>query len=279
MCLWLLDGDSLGSSNDDSSSHPTEKSMVDNSNGSLDLLCHLDSILDGLLEVQIDNVISIVGDGNLISIILVVGAGSHTEDGVASSNRGESRDGAEGVFVAEGRDLDGDGEARSESVAEFGFIDDDDEFVRADLDHLFAEEGSAPALDEVEVGVDLIRAIDGHVELGVRVEGDEGDAELLGLFLGADRGGDGNDVFELAGLDVVVDGFVSYLLLELVLGDGGGHVEGGGGDGEGGGRGALEGRGGEGCCGGQGGGCEKCGEFHGDLLEWMKRDETRLEMR
>lgn len=278
--------------------------MVDNSNGSLDLLCHLDSILDGLLEVQIDNVISIVGDGNLISIILVVGAGSHTEDGVASSNRGESRDGAEGVFVAEGRDLDGDGEARSESVAEFGFIDDDDEFVRADLDHLFAEEGSASALDEVEVGVDLIRAIDGHVELGVRVEGDEGDAELLGLLLGADRGGDGNDVFELAGLeelaealdgevgggarsephdhaglDVVVDGFVSYLLLELVLGDGGGHVEGGGGDGEGGGRGALEGRGGEGCCGGQGGGCEKCGEFHGDLLEWMKRDETRLEMR
>ena len=43
--------------------------------------------------------------------------------------------------------------------------------------HLLAEEGATAALDEVEVGVNLIRAIDGHVEVGDGIEGGEGDAE------------------------------------------------------------------------------------------------------
>ena len=135
-------------------------------------------------------------------------------------------------------------------------LTNDNELVGADLNHLLTEESAAATLDKVEVGVDLVGTIDGDIELGVRVEGDEGDVEALGLLLGPDGGGDANDVLELAGLeeladaldgvvggtagaksddhaglDVVVDGLVAHHLLELVLGKLLGHVESSGGGG------------------------------------------------
>mmetsp|Transcript_42099 Transcript_42099/g.77918 ORF Transcript_42099/g.77918 Transcript_42099/m.77918 type:complete len:207 (+) Transcript_42099:429-1049(+) len=147
-------------------------------------------------------------------------------------------------------DLHGNGEAGPESVAKLGLIHDNDELIRADLHHLLTEEGSTAALYEVQFGIDLVRAVNGNVQFRVGVERDERDAKLLGLFLCSDRGGDGYNVLqravlqeltkalhsEVSGraraqadnharLDVVVDRFVSHLLLQFVLGFG--HVEGG----------------------------------------------------
>ncbi len=135
-------------------------------------------------------------------------------------------------------------------------LTNDNELVGADLDHLLAEEGATAALDKVEVGIDLVGTVDGDVELGMGVEGDEGDVEALGLLLGPDGGGDADDVLELARLeqlahpldsevggaaraqsddharlDVIVDGLVAHHLLELVLGKLFGHVESGRGGG------------------------------------------------
>ena len=129
-------------------------------------------------------------------------------------------------------------------------LTNDNELVGADLDHLLAEEGATAALDKVEVGIDLVGTVDGYVELGMGVEGDEGDVEALGLLLGPYGGGDADDVLELARLeqfadpldgevgstaraqsddharlDVIVDGLVAHHLLELVLGKLFGHVE------------------------------------------------------
>ena len=120
--LCLLDGDTIGSSNDNSGGEAAEKSMVHNADGVLDLLCHLHSILDGLLEVQVDDVVAIVGDGDLITVGDVGGGAAHSEDGLAALARGEGSDGAHGVLVAEGGDLHGDGEARAKAVGQLRLV-------------------------------------------------------------------------------------------------------------------------------------------------------------
>lgn len=84
-------------------------------------------------------------------------------------------------------------------------LTNNNELIGADLNHFLAKEGTAAALDKVEVGVDLVGTIDGNVELGMRVEGDEGDVEALGLLLGPDGGGDADDVLELTGLEELAD--------------------------------------------------------------------------
>ena len=129
------------------------------------------------------------------------------------------------------------------ALAQLGLVDDDDELLGHHLDHLLAEESAAAALDEGEVGVDLVGTVDGDVEDGLLVEGAEGDVERLRLLASALGGGDGDDVLQLAGLellaeafdgevgggsraeaddhaglDVVVDRLVADELLELILG-------------------------------------------------------------
>jgi hypothetical protein len=98
------------------------------------------------------------------------------------------------VLDAEGEDLDGEGEVGTEAGAELGIVVIDDEIGGGHLDNRLAEEGAAAALHEVEGGVDGVGAVDGDVQLGVGVEGGERNAEGLGLLLGADGGGDGDDV-------------------------------------------------------------------------------------
>mmetsp|Transcript_21149 Transcript_21149/g.60663 ORF Transcript_21149/g.60663 Transcript_21149/m.60663 type:complete len:275 (+) Transcript_21149:2000-2824(+) len=273
--------------------------MVNNTDGVLDLVGHLHSILDGLLEVQIDDVIAIVGDGDLIAVVDVGGGAAHSEDGLAALARGEGGDGAHGVLVAEGGDLHGDGEAGAKAVGQLRLVNNNNELVGADLDHLLAEEGAAAALDKVEVGVDLVGTVDGDVELGMGVEGDEGDVEALGLLLGPDGGGDADDVLELArleqfadplngevgstastqaddhaGLDIIVDGLVAHHLLELVLGKLFGHVESCGGGGgvvasDGGTDGGGEGRSGR----GEGSKAGGRGDAHLGGIWWMGNGE------
>ena len=96
--------------------------MVDNTANSLDVCGHLSSILDGFIKVKINNVISIVGDSDFVSIRLVGGRGPHSEDWFASSARFETRNFSHRVLVTEGSDLDRDRKSRSQSVAQLRFI-------------------------------------------------------------------------------------------------------------------------------------------------------------
>ena len=48
--------------------------------------------------------------------------------------------------------------ARTQGVAKFRLVDDHNKLVRDDLDHFFSEQCAAAALDQVEVGIDLVGA-------------------------------------------------------------------------------------------------------------------------
>ena len=80
------------------------------------------------------------------------------------------------------------------SSAQLRLVDDHDELLGAHLHHLLAQQRAAAALDQVEVRVDLVRAVDGDVEAAELVERRQRDAELLGLLLGAHRRWDRHDV-------------------------------------------------------------------------------------
>mmetsp|Transcript_25749 Transcript_25749/g.70800 ORF Transcript_25749/g.70800 Transcript_25749/m.70800 type:complete len:290 (+) Transcript_25749:52-921(+) len=243
-CLFL-DGDSLRSGNDDGGTHVAKESVVDDTADGLDVFGHLSCVLDGFLEVEVDNVVSIVGDGDFVSVGLVAGGGSHSEDGFASRAGFEGGNLSHGVFVAERCDLNGNGESGSQSIAQLGFVDDDDEFVGHDFDHLLSKKSTASSLDKVQVGVNLVGSIDSNIQLRVGVEGDKRDIEAFGLFLGADRSGNADNIFQLSGFqelsdaldgevcggtssktdnhstsDVVIDGLVADLFLEFVLRNG-----------------------------------------------------------
>ena len=56
----------------------------------------------------------------------------------------------------------------AQRVHQFGLVHDTDELRRALLDHLLPQQGSAPPLHEVELGVHLVRAIDSDIEHRVR---------------------------------------------------------------------------------------------------------------
>ena len=136
--------------------HADEESVVDDADGVFERGGGGVDVLDGLLEVEVDDVVAVVGDGDLIAVGLVGGGGAHAEDSLAARDGGKRGDGAEGVHVAERGDLDGEGEPGAEALAQLGVVDDDHELLRHDLDHLLAEEGTAAALDEREVRVMML---------------------------------------------------------------------------------------------------------------------------
>jgi hypothetical protein len=61
---------------------------------------------------------------------------------------------------------------------QLGLVDDAHKLVRDQLDHLLAQQRAAPALDQVELRVDLVGAVDGQVQAGDGVQGGQGDAQL-----------------------------------------------------------------------------------------------------
>jgi hypothetical protein len=73
------------------------------------------------------------------------------------------------------------------SSAQLRLVDDHDELLGAHLHHLLAQQRAAAALDQVEVRVDLVGAVDGHVQVRVFVERGQRDAEPLGLIMCAGR--------------------------------------------------------------------------------------------
>jgi hypothetical protein len=120
--FWLLDRNSVRSSNDNSSGNIAEKSVVNNTTDVLDIFGHLSWVLDASFEVEVDNVVAIVCHGDLITIGLVAGRRSHSENSVASLARWQSSDLSHSVFMAERSDFYRDWEARSKCVRKFGFV-------------------------------------------------------------------------------------------------------------------------------------------------------------
>ena len=145
-------------------------------------------------------------DSDVVAVLLCAGRHlAHADGGRAASNLGEGSNGAEGVLVAEGSDLDRERERRAQALAQLGVVNDADELFRHHLHHLLAEERTAATLDKRKVGVNGIGAVDRDVELRLLVERAQGDAEGLGLLLSRNRGGNADDVLELARLELLSD--------------------------------------------------------------------------
>lgn len=69
----FLDANTVRSSNDDGGRHVAEETVVDNAAHILQISSHLPYVLDGSIEMKIDNVVSIIGDGNFITVGFIGG--------------------------------------------------------------------------------------------------------------------------------------------------------------------------------------------------------------
>ena len=126
--------------------------------------------------------------------------------GLAARDLRQLCEAVERVQVAKLRDLDRHRKlGAAEAADHLGVVDDAHKERARHLDHLFAQQRAAAALDDVEVGVDLVGAVDRDVELGLRVERRERDAELLGLLVRAHARRHGDDVLERAALEQRAD--------------------------------------------------------------------------
>ena len=120
--LWFLNSDTIRSGDDNSSGHVAEKTMVDDTADVLDISSHLAGILDGLFEVKIDNVVSIIGDSNIITVNFIGRGGSHTKNWLASFARWKGSDLSHSVLVAEWCYFNRDRESWSETIGQLGFV-------------------------------------------------------------------------------------------------------------------------------------------------------------
>ena len=94
-------------------------------------------------------------------------------------------------------DLDGEREARAEALGALRRVDDDHLACARLRDELLAEQRAATALDEVELRVDLVGAVDRDVDLPRHVVGEQRDPDAPGLVRGLDRGRHADDVGQL----------------------------------------------------------------------------------
>ncbi len=65
----------------------------------------------------------------------------------------------------------------------------------------FPQKGPAAALDQVELGIDLVSAVDGDVDQRVRFEIGQRNAEIPCGFFGAQRAGNADDVPQFSAAD------------------------------------------------------------------------------
>nr|GMC87034.1 neurogenic locus notch-like protein [Ipomoea batatas] len=104
-------------------------------------------------QVQIHNVIGIIGDIRLTAVQSQLGFAIQFSEHLLEAE--------EIVFPAELDDLDGHCETRpAEPRDELRVVDDHHELVGRGLHHFLAEEGAAAALDEVQIRIDLVGAVD-----------------------------------------------------------------------------------------------------------------------
>ena len=76
----------------------------------------------------------------------------------------------------------------------FRFVDDDDHAGRGRGDDLLPQQRAAAALDQAQIGGDLVGAVDGKIELRRLVERGERHAQPLGVAAGRLRRGHSDDV-------------------------------------------------------------------------------------
>jgi hypothetical protein len=95
----------------------------------------------------------------------------------------------------------------AESRDEFRLIDDDDASEGSEGDEFFARESASAAFYHIELGIDLVRAIDANIYSLDLVEIGYGNAQVSGEAFGIERSGDASDAESL--LDSSPDGFDS----------------------------------------------------------------------
>ena len=122
MFILLLDRDTVGSSYNYSSRHPAKEAMINHTAHILEFLSHLGGVLDWFCKMKIDNVVTVIGNGNLITIDLIVRGGSHTQQRLAARTRGKSGNRAHSVRMAKGSNLHRNRKSRSKTIAKFGFV-------------------------------------------------------------------------------------------------------------------------------------------------------------
>jgi hypothetical protein len=121
-CWPHLDLDAGLSGDDADVDHVHEQAVVDHSVHVEDGLGGGVAVLDGLLEVEVHDVVAVVSDVGLVAF--------HAQLGLAALDLGQRRQALEGVQVAELHDLDGHGElAASEALDELGVVHDAHELV------------------------------------------------------------------------------------------------------------------------------------------------------
>mmetsp|Transcript_4177 Transcript_4177/g.9051 ORF Transcript_4177/g.9051 Transcript_4177/m.9051 type:complete len:269 (+) Transcript_4177:1301-2107(+) len=199
-------------------------------------------VANGRVERDVDDVVAIVRRCQLLAVGLVGRDGARAQPWRAARHRRQLADLAHRAVYAEGRDLDRHGEARAEALAQLRLVHDHDELLGEHLNHLFSQQRAAAALDQIELLVHRVRAVDGDVDVGVRVERRQRDAERARLLLRPHRRRHRHDVAQLATRELLpepfdgvvgraacseaddhavphvrVDGAVSYLALELLL--------------------------------------------------------------
>ena len=92
--------------------------------------------------------------------------------------------------AAEGDDLDGQAVKRAELRRHFGFVDHDNFALAGLRDDFFVEESAAATLDEVELRIDFVGAVDGQVNNGRTFSVDKREAGGLGSAGHFGRGGE-----------------------------------------------------------------------------------------
>src|SRR5215208_3345971 len=132
------------------------------------------------------------GEGAVEEVVALVGDERGTVGGGGEGGGAGARVGAGGAGGGPGEPdaLDRQGLGGAEVGDELGGLGDDHHVTGGGENKLLAEEGAAPALEEVEGRVDLVGAVDGQVEGAVLVQVEQLDAGGPGPGLGPEGGGD-----------------------------------------------------------------------------------------
>ena len=169
-----------------------EDAVVDDAGDIVELAGELGGV--AVFELDIDDEAAVVGEEE----VAVEGAADDAVEGDVAQAGADAGQ-------AESQDGDGERDALTEAIDEFGFVDDVDAFARGSGDHALADDGAAGALDHAHLGIDFIRAVEEIVD--VLEHGEVHQLKLLGAGegFGGVAGGHALD-FEVFGADTFGEG-------------------------------------------------------------------------
>src|SRR5207249_9553369 len=123
-------------------------------------------------EMRIEDVVPVVGSEGLVAVLPQFDLAAERLE-----RRGR-------VLPAERMHLDGQRRLRAEATDEFGVVDDYNELLRRGRHDLLAEQGAAHPFDQVELRVDLVRAVHRQVEPEALLQRGQRNPESLRLLRG-----------------------------------------------------------------------------------------------